>query len=352
MDILWPISLLFLAALPILVIAYVRAQRGRRSGVRYSSLSLVRDALPGSSRLRRHLPFAAFALALVAVIVAFARPVAILSVPTNETTIVLAIDVSRSMCSSDIAPSRLLAAEAAAESFVQSQGSGTQIGIVAFSGFGEVIQAPTSDRRLLLSALESLTTGRRTAIGTGLLTALDAISEVDPNVAPASTDTRPGVPVVPVPNGAYVPDIVVLLTDGANNAGPLPVDAGKQAADRGVRVYTIGFGTAEGGAFDPACAPQFVGREPFGGGFGGGGGGQGGFRRGIDEDTLKQVADATGGTYYPAESADQLKQVFAQLPTNLIAKHEVVELSVGFVGLGVVLAGLAVLLGRAWRPLP
>jgi Ca-activated chloride channel homolog len=353
MDVLWPTSLLFLAALPILVIAYIRAQRGRRSGVRYSSLSLVRDALPGSSRLRRHLPFVGFLLALVALIVAFARPVAILSVPSNQTTIVLAIDVSRSMCSSDIPPSRLQAAEQAAESFVQSQGSATQIGIVAFSGFSEVVQAPTSDRQLLLSALASLATGRRTAIGTGLLTSIDAISEIDPNVAPSSTDARPGNPVVPVPKGAYAPDIVVLLTDGANNAGPLPIDAGQQAADRGIRVYTIGFGTAEGGDFDPACAPQFIGREPFGGGgFGGGGGNQGSFRRGIDEDTLKQVADVTGGKYYPAESADQLKQVFAQLPTNLITKHEVVEISVGFVGIGAALAGLAFLLGRAWRPLP
>jgi Ca-activated chloride channel homolog len=358
MDLLWPLALLLLAALPILVLAYVAAlRRRRRSGVRYSSLSLVRDAQPGAARLRRHLPFALFVLALAALIVAFARPVAVLSVPTSRTTIILAIDVSGSMCSTDIPPSRLLAAEQAAESFVRRQGSGTQIGIVAFSGFAEVVQAPTNDQDLLLSALQSLLTGRRTAIGSGLLSALDAISEIDPSVAPATIDGRAGTPVTPVPQGAYAPDIVVLLTDGANNAGPEPADAAQQAADRGVRVYTIGFGTAEGGAFDPGCAAQFLGREP-GGGFqgGGGGGGQGGqpggFRRGIDEATLQQVATATGGTYYPAESADQLQQVFEKLPTTLITKHETVEVGVAFVALAALLLAVAFLLGRAWRPLP
>jgi Ca-activated chloride channel family protein len=126
-----------------------------------------------------------------------------------------------------------------------------------------------------------------------------------------------------------------------------------------VRVYTIGFGTPNGGAFDPTCAPQFVGREPpggfGGGGFGGGapgGFGGGGFRRGIDDATLKQVADATGGTYNPAESAGELESVFAGLPTSLITKHEVTEIGVGFVALGALLAALAIFLGRAWRPLP
>ena len=148
---------------------------------------------------------------------------------------------------------------------------------------------------------------------------------------------------------------MVLLTDGANNAGPAPIDAAKQAADRGVRVYTIGFGSADGGAIDPVCGPQFVGREPgaFGGGFGGGGAGGGpGFRRGIDEATLKQVADMTGATYYPAESAGDLQNVFSNLPTSLITKHEVMEVSVAFVAVGFLLAMLGVFLAQLWRPLP
>jgi Ca-activated chloride channel family protein len=141
-----------------------------------------------------------------------------------------------------------------------------------------------------------------------------------------------------------------------------PLDAAQQAADRGVRVYTIGFGTANGGSFSPTCAPQFVGREPGGGGSGqgggyvqgggGGGGGGGNFPRGIDETTLKEIAALTGGTYHPAESASQLESVFASLPISLITKHEAAEISVVFVGLGGLLAALAIVLGRIWRPLP
>lgn len=355
MDFLWPGLLLLLGLLPVLVAAYAWSLRRRRpSGVRYSSLVLVREALPGSSRLRRHLPFALFVLAVGALVVAQARPVLIVSVPANQTSIILAIDVSGSMCSADIPPSRLQAAEAAAASFIQRQGSTTQIGIVAFSGFAEVVQPPTTDSEILLDALRSLATGRRTAIGSGILASIDAIAEIDPLVAPSQIDSRPGVPPTPVPKGAYAPDIIVLLTDGVSNAGPLPLDAAQQAADRGVRVYTIGFGTPTGGAFDPTCAPQFLGREPQGG-FGGGppgGFGGGGFRRGIDDATLKQVADLTGGTYNPAESAGELESVFASLPTSLITKHEVTEIGFGFVALGALLAALAILLGRAWRPLP
>ncbi len=354
MTFLWPGLLVLLGLLPLLVGVYVWSLRRRRpTGARYSSLSLVRDASPGSSRLRRHLPFALFALAVGGLVVALARPVAVVAVPTNQTTIILTIDVSRSMCSSDIPPSRLQAAEAAAASFIQRQGSMTQIGIVAFSGFAELVQPPTTDEEVLLDALQSLTTGRRTAIGSGILEAIDAIAEIDPTVAPAEIDGRPGVAPTPVPQGAYAPDIIVVLTDGVANAGPLPVDAAQQAADRGLRVYTIGFGTADGGSFDPACAPQFVGREPPVGVPGGGGGqGQGGFRRGIDEQTLTQVADLTGGTYYPAESADQLERVFDNLPTSLITRHEAVEIGVIFVAVATVIAALALLLGRAWRPLP
>jgi Ca-activated chloride channel family protein len=355
MSFLWPGLLLLLLLVPALVAVYVLALRRRRpSGVRYSSLSLVRDALPRSSFLRRHLPFALFALALAGLAVALARPVVIAAVPTNQTTIMLTIDVSGSMCSTDIPPSRLQAAEAAAIKFIESQGSGSQIGIVAFAGFAEIVQMPTNDHQVLIDALRSLATGRRTAVGSGILDAIDAIAEIDPNVAKSWTDDSPGLPPEPVPKGAYAPEIIVVLTDGASNAGFPPTDAAQQAADRGIRVYTIGFGTANGGAQDPGCAPFLVGREPNlgggGGGFGGGGGG--GFRRGIDEETLKQVASVSGGEYYPAESAEQLQEVFRGLPTNLITKHEVFEIGVGFVAFGALAAGLSLLLGRAWRPLP
>jgi len=356
----WIGLLVLLALVPLLIAVYAWSLRRRRPGAaRYSSLALIRDAAPGASRFRRHLPFALVAAAMAALVIALGRPAVVVGVPTNQTTIILTIDVSGSMCSTDIAPTRLEAAEAAAIAFIGSQQSRTEIGIVAFSGFAAVVQPPTTDQKTLVDAIRSLTTGRRTAIGSGILAAIDAISEVDPEIERSILPGRPGVEPPPVPAGAYAPDIIVLLTDGANNAGPAPVDAAGQARDRGLRVYTIGFGSVEGGSLDPVCRRQFIGNEPgggFGGGgqFGGGGGqfGGGQFPRGIDEPTLRQVADLTGGSYHPAESAAELERVFADLPTKLITKREAVEISVGFVGLGGVLAAFGLLLGRAWRPLP
>ena len=358
MDFLWPGFFFLLLLLPLMVVLYLWMQRRRRQAVRYSSLSLLREALPRQSRLRRHIPFVLLLLGLTGLILALTRPVSIAVVPTDQTTVLLSIDVSRSMCQTDIVPSRIEAAQAAALSFIQKQDARRLIGVVAFSGFAEVIQAPTADKAALEAAIDSLTTGRRTAIGSGLLKALDAIAEVDENVAASVTD--PALEPPPVAKGAYAPDIIVLLTDGVTNAGPLPLDAAQQAANRGVRVYTIGFGTAagDGGSGFPSCSQRFTGSEPnFGGGgfggFGGGGfGGPGGFRRGIDEDTLKQVSALTGGTYYAAESADELQKVFANLPTSLIVKHQTTEISVFFTAFGALLVMLAVLLGLLWHPMP
>lgn len=356
MSALWPGFLLLLLLIPLLIAAYIwMLRRRRRFAVRYSSLSLVRQALPRAN-WRRHVPFAIFLLALLSLIIALVRPVAIVSVPTNKTTIILALDVSRSMCSTDITPNRLTAAKDAAVSFIERQRPGTQIGVVAFSGYAELIQPPTTDAELLTDAIGGLLTGSRTAIGSGILKSLDAIAEVDPNVAPsiAQGSTTPGP--TPVAKGAYAPDIIVLLTDGASNAGPLPVAAARQAADRGVRVYTIGFGTARGSEM-PNCNPGVQGREPqFGGGppFGGGGGqgfGGGGFRRGIDEATLKQVASITDGKYYSAESASELNDIFSNLPTSLITKHETTEISVAFAALGALLAVVAVTMSLLRNPL-
>jgi Ca-activated chloride channel family protein len=352
MDLLWPGFLYLLGLIPLLIAAYIWVlRRRRRFAVRYSSLALVREALPHHSRLRRHLPFALFLVALASLVIAVGRPVAIVSVPTDQTTIILAIDVSGSMRFNDVQPSRLAAAEDAALSFIQRQNSITQIGLVAFSGFAELIQPPTTDQEALQAAVESLTTGRATAIGSGILKSLDAIAEIDQNVAPSVTDTSSGLEPTPVPQGAYAPDIIVLLTDGVSNAGPSPLDAAQQAADRGVRIYTIGFGTENG------PANPFGGGNPFGRGSGGGGqqpfGGQGfgGFRRGIDEATLKQIAAMTGGTYYSATNAGELQNVFQSLPTYLIIKHETSEISVVFAAVGVLFAALAVALSLIWHPM-
>jgi Ca-activated chloride channel family protein len=344
MNMLWPGFLLLLGIVPLIVAGYIWMLRRRRVGLRYSSLALVRAALPRYSRLRRHLPFALFVLALTSLIIALGRPVRIVGVPSGQATIILALDVSGSMRQTDIRPSRLEAAKTAALRFIQQQKATTRIGIVAFAGYAEVVQPPTSDQEALQSAVESLTTARATAIGSGILKSLDAIAAIDPNVAPSVSDASPAQASQPppVPKGAYAPHIIVLLTDGVTTTGPMPLDAAQQAVDRGVRVYTIGFGTEQGSS-------QFGGRDGFSRNsqqFGGW------FRRGIDEQTLKQIADNTGGTYHAASSADELVSVFRDLPTLLTIKHEVMEISVVFAMAGALLVAAAMLLSLLWHPLP
>jgi Ca-activated chloride channel family protein len=351
MALLWPRALYLLGLIPLIVAAYIWVlRRKRRYALRYSSLALIRGAVPRSSRLRRHLPFALFLVALTSLTAALTRPVAIVSVPTGRATIILALDVSRSMCSTDVPPNRLKAAKAAALSFVRRQPAGTQIGIVAFAGYAELILPPTTDRKVLETAIEGLITGQWTAIGSAIIESVDAIAEIDPDVAPIVSGAGPGLQPTPVPRGAYAPSIVVLLTDGASNRGRLPRDAAQEAADRGVRVYTIGFGTEVGGRLD--CGEPYLDDLRFGGGRGFGWGGGGGFRRGIDEETLKAVSDMTGGAYYSAESAGELQQVFQSLPTYLITRHETTEISVAFAALGALVAAVAVALSLIWHPLP
>jgi Ca-activated chloride channel family protein len=355
MSFLWPGFLLLLGVVPLSIAVYVWMLRRQRVALRYSSLALVRAALSRFSYLRRHLPFALFLLSLVSLIVALGRPVQIVSVPTGQATIILTLDVSQSMRQNDIQPSRLEAAKAAALSFIQSQKPNTEIGIVAFAGYAELIQTPTSDQEALEAAVESLTTARGTAIGSGILKSLDAIAEIDPNVAPSVTGSSPGEQPTPVPKGAYAPDIIVVLTDGVSTTGPSALGAAQQAADRGIRVYTIGFGTANGSSqFDPFGGPGgFGGPGPFGGPPQGGGGRfGGGFNRGIDETTLKQIADMTDGTYNAASSASELLKVFQNLPTYLITKHDIMEISVVFAALGALLVAIAVALSLRWHPLP
>lgn len=347
MELLWPGFLLLLGLLPLLVAIYIwMLRRRRRYAVRYSSLSLVRQALPHQSRLRRHLPFALFILGLASLVIAVGRPVTSLRVPYGQNTIILALDVSRSMCSTDIQPNRLEAAKDAARSYIQRQTDNSQIGIVAFAGFAELVQVPTTDQEMLQDAVENLTTARRTAVGSAILEAIDAIAEVNPNIAPSTSDSSAEALPSPVPEGVHAPDIIVLLTDGASNEGPLPVDAAQQAVDRGIRVYTIGFGTAQGGAME--CDDGFRRGDSFGGfSFGGGA-----FHRGIDEPTLKQIAAMTGGTYYAASSADELHRVFRELPSYLITRKETMEISIIFTAIGTLLAAIAIILSLYWQPHP
>jgi Ca-activated chloride channel homolog len=348
MDLLWPGFLILLGIIPLIVGIYIWNMRRKKAAVRYSSLAILHEALPRQSRLRRHLPFSLFVIALASMIIALSRPVSIVSIPTGQIAVVLAVDVSLSMCAVDIPPNRLTAAEEAMLAFIEKQPPGTEIGIVAFAGFAELIQPPTNDPELLQDTIESLLPGRRTAIGSAILRSLDTIAEIDPAVAPIFVGGAVNDPT-PVPNGAYAPEIVVLLTDGASNTGPDPLIAAEFAANRGVRVYTIGFGS------DDESSP-FGGRrcEDIGQFFGGRifGGGGGGFRRGIDEPTLINIADITGGTYYSAESANELQDVFQSLPTHLITRHETTEISVFFVAIAALLTALALLLALIWHPLP
>jgi Ca-activated chloride channel family protein len=350
MDMLWPGFLALLGLLPIMLVAYIWLQRKRkRYTVRYSSLSLVREALSKQSQWRRHLPFVLLLLGTGNLGFAMTRPVSIAKIPTNQTTVIMAMDVSLSMCSKDIPPNRLDAAKAAALEFVRNQKPGTRIGVVAFAGFAEVIQSPTDDLEVLTDAINGLATGRRTAIGSAILKSIDAIAEVDPKVARSTSENSPNIAPPPVAKGAYVPEIIVLLTDGASNAGPMPVDAAQQAKDRGIRVYTIGFGTANGAEMAP-CGARVQGREPsFPPGFGGGGGGR--FRRGIDEETLKEVAALTDAEYYSAESASELSNVYNNLPLNLVMKTETTEITFVFAAIGALLATLAITLALLWNPL-
>jgi Ca-activated chloride channel homolog len=363
MSFLWPGLLSAAILIPIAILAYLLLlRRKKRSVIRYSSLSLVRSAAPKSAWIKRHLPFALLMASLASLTTAMARPVTIARVPTDQRTIILAMDVSLSMCSTDIEPNRLIAAENAAITFVQNERPGTQFGLVAFAGFAEVVQTPTKDRVVLQQAIENLTTGRRTAVGSAILKSIDAIAEIDPQVPPSTNADDPESPPAPepLPKGAYVPHIIVLLTDGATNSGPQPQEAAQQAIDRGIRVYTIGFGTARGSEI-PLCGQGFIGREPnTGGGLrqGGGTGGNGGFlgggrvRRGIDEAALQEVARITDAEYFPAASSEELLQAFQTLPTNLIIKTETTEVGAYFAIGGALLAMLAIAFALRWAPLP
>lgn len=349
----WPGFLILLGAIPLIVAVYWWVlHRRRRFTVRYSSLALVREVIPRTTRLKRHLPFGLFLLGLAALVIALSRPTAKVVVPSGQATIMLALDVSRSMCSTDIPPNRLKAAKAAVLSFIDRQDDHTQIGIVAFAGFAALVQPPTTDQDVLREAVQNLMTARRTAIGSGILVSLDALAEVNQNVSPTSRSSSSGAAPTPMPVQGYIPDIIVVLSDGASNTGPHPLDAASQAQERGVRIYTIGYGTASGSPMD--CGDRYEERFFPGGGMGGGYGGGfgGGFRRGIDEETLMGIAEMTGGEYYSATSASELHDVFRQLPSYLMTREENTEISVFFTAIGMILSLLAILLSLVWHPFP
>jgi Ca-activated chloride channel family protein len=351
MSLTWPWALVALLAVPLLLIVrWWMARRRRRIAVRVSSIALIRAALPGRSLWLRRIPLVLFGAGLLTLGLGAARPHASIQVPSNSTSILLAIDVSRSMCSTDVSPNRLTAAREAARKFVQTQKGGTRIGLVAFSGIAGVLVAPTSDKEALLAALDGLRTARGTAIGQAILTSIDAIAEVNPDVARTGVVLEPGAGagagggVV-----AYQPDTIVVLTDGVNTEGVDPVTAAEQAQARGLRVYTIGFGTTEPGP--SVCSPDQI--SDGGGGFRGDPGGRfgGGFGRTqeIDEETLTKVAELTGGEYFRAQDAEQLSNVLTDLPGTIVTQRKNVEVTVWFVLAGMLFVLTAVGLSVWWN---
>lgn len=301
--------------------------------------------------------------------VAAARPQLIQDVPVGGTSIILALDVSGSMCATDVDPNRITVAQNAARAFVQNQPAGTRMGLVVFSGFAQLAVPPTTDHKALVGAIDGLTTARGTAIGSAMLKALDAIAEVNSGVKPVGDvpdpiPEAPPAPVVAPGTDGFVPDIVVLLTDGANTRGIAPLDAVPYAVARRVRVYTIGFGTSRPASL--VCSARQLGggaqRGGFGGGggggFGGGGGGfgvqggAGGSPLRADNATLQKIAQETGGTAYSAEDAPQLQKVFANLSRAVTVQKRRHEVSAPFVLIGAVLAAAAIGASVRWGAYP
>ncbi len=397
MSFAWPLALLLVLAVPLVLGMYVAAlRRRRRQAISYSSVALLRAAVPPRTRWLRHVPVAALLAAIGVLAIASARPELTTVVPAQKTSIILALDESGSMCSTDLLPDRLAVAQRGALQFVNSEPSGTQIGLVLFNVFAELAVPPTTDRGALDDALDHLTTGPGTAIGAAILQSLDAIAQVDPQVKPVANSVL-GAEATPSQLGAasgsggstsgttdtaakrgsegYVPDIIVLLTDGANNRGITPLQAVPYAVARRVRIYTIGYGTTNPGPLE--CTPQQQGGFGGGGGGfgagGGGGGGGGGFGGGgfgsgsfggggfgggsgnplvADLPPLKEVSRLTGGKSYTARTASQLSRVFADLSKEVSVQKEHDEVTAEFAIIGALLALAAFAASIRWGAHP
>jgi Ca-activated chloride channel family protein len=355
----WPLALVSLLVVPLILGVYWwLLRRRRREAVRYSSVALLRSVLPRHKRWQRHLPIALLLASLVALGVAAGRPHLERDVPYARTSIILALDVSGSMCSTDVKPNRLAVAQEATRAFVEDQPDDVRMGLVVFSGFAELAVPPTTEREELVATIDTVTTGRGTAIGAAMLKGIDAIAEVNPAVQPvgdvyAIDDDPTGAPPAggqTPPSGDYVADIIVLLTDGRNTRGIEPLDAAPHVVERRVRVYTIGFGTTE--PAELACTREQLGGRVGGFGTGGGFGGFGGGFRVADTPTLMAVAEQTGGSYHAAEDADQLRRVFTELPKVVATQRQPTEITWWLAALGALLAAAAVGASIRWSPYP
>lgn len=337
MIFLWSQLLLLLLTIPILVLLYILAQRRRKKyAVRYASLSLVKDAVGRGPGLRRHIPPFLFLLAITAMIVALARPIAVVTLPTQEGTVILVFDVSGSMAAEDLKPNRMDAAKAAARTFVDRQNASVRIGVVSFSDNAFVVQSPTIDRDAVNAAINRLSPQRGTAIGRGILTALDAVTEEGD--AELSLGGRPTPSLFgptptpfptprPLPKGVYAPAIIILLSDGESNIGPNPTEVLDGAISQGIRIYTVGVGSVEGTVL------HIQGRA---------------IRTRLDETVLKRVAEKTDGEYFNAANETDLRSIYEKLGTHLTLRTEKTEITALFTALGALFSIVAGFLSLWW----
>jgi len=343
---LWPELLWGLLMLPLLALLYVWLLRRRqKSALQLGSLALVRQAMGRGPGWRRHVPPALLGLAFATLLLASARPMATLMLPSTQQTIMLAMDVSGSMRATDVEPNRLVASQNAAKAFLAELPRHVKVGIVAFAGTAQVVQPPTVNREDLVAAIDKFQLQRATAIGSAIVVALaelfpgqgiDLASMIygrgnsDPfaprgrSIEAPPADTKP---FEPVPPGSYASAAIILLTDGQRTTGVDPADAAKLAADRGVRVYTVGVGTVEG---------EVIGFEGWS------------MRVRLDEDTLKDVAKTTLGEYYYAGTAENLKQVYETLSTRLTVEKKETEVSGLLALLAAALMLAAAVLSMLW----
>src|ERR687895_1243778 len=337
MTFIWPEMLWLLLALPILLAAYVLVlRRKKKLAVRYASLALVRDAMGVGQRVRRHLPPLLFFLALGAMILAIARPQATITLPTQHETVILAMDISGSMRATDVEPNRLVAAQNAAKQFVAEQPENVRVGVVAFAGTATVAQAPTRNREDVIAAIDRFQLQRATAIGSGIIVSLAAIfpdqgidvGNLTYGMEGQKRGEKPAASTQkPVPPGSYASAVIILLTDGQRTTGPDSIMAAKMAAERGVRVYTVGVGTPEG---------KIIGFEGWS------------MRVRLDEETLKQIANITQGEYFYAGNAVDLKKIYENLNARLVMEKKDTEISALLAGLGALLAVIAASLSVFW----
>ncbi len=329
MTFIWPAMLLFLVAIPLGTGLYlVMERRRRRRAATYGVPGVAAPGRPG--RVRRRIVGAYTLVGLTILVFALARPQSVVSVPKLDGTVILAFDVSGSMAATDLTPTRMDAAKAAARTFVANQPATVRIGVVAFSDSGFSVQVPTNDPTMVLAAIGRLTPQRGTSIARGITESLATIAAADADPTAGYYTNRspdPSVEPSPVPKGTYTSAAIVLLSDGENNQQPDPLAAAQTAADRGVRIYTVGIGSSAGATLEIE-----------------------GFKvhSQLDEATLQQVADMTGGTYYAAADAPGLSAIYAGIDTRLTIKPEEMEVTSLVAGVGLLILLVGGVASLAW----